>query len=306
MREVDLRRIDLNLLVVLEALLEERSVTRAAQRLGMSQPAASRALARLRRLFADALLVEGRGGYVPSARAEEIRPLLRRTLAGIDEILSAGPFDPARATGQVRLVMADLEAAVLAPPLLARLAAEAPELDLDITPPGGAMFEALERDAVDAIVGALGTAPAGIRRRGLYEDGFVTLLRAGHPAAAEGGLSLERYLELGHVVVSITGSGPAPVDTVLAARGLRRRVRLRVPSFLAAVEIAARSDLAMTLPASLARTAAGMARFTALPPPIDLGRFTMSLLWHARRQDELRHAWLRRTIAEVAREVAES
>ena len=151
----------------------------------MSQPAASRALSRLRALFSDALLVEARTGYILSARAEEIRPVLRRTLAGVGEMLEASPFDPAAATGHVRLLMPDLQAAALAPHLLARLADEAPALDLDILPPGATLFEALESDAVDAIVGVIDEAPAGIRRRGLYEDGFVTLMRAGHPAADE-------------------------------------------------------------------------------------------------------------------------
>jgi len=303
MREVDLRRIDLNLLVTLEALLEERSVTRAAHRLDMSQPAVSRALGRLRTLFGDALLADGKGGYVLSARAEEIRPTLRQVLTGVGDLLEARPFDPAAATGQVRLLMADLEAATLAPRLLARFAAEAPLLDLDILPPGASPFAGLESDAVDAMVGVIGEAPAGIRRRALYDDCLVTLLRTGHRATA-GRLTLKRYLELDHIVVSITGVGPAPVDTVLAGMGHRRRVAVRVPSFLAAVEIAAQSDLVMTLPSSLAQTATGMGRFTALPPPFDLGRFTMSLAWHARRQDEPRHAWLRQAIVAAAKGVA--
>lgn len=299
MREVDLRRIDLNLLVALDALLEERSVTRAARRLGMSQPAASRALSRSRALFADSLLVDGPAGYMLSARAEEIRPALRRMLTGIGEMLKASPFDPAAATGHVRLLMPDLQAAALVPHLLTRLAEEAPALDLEILPLGRTVIEMLERDDADAVVGVIDDGPAGVRRRGLYDDGFVTLMRAGHPAA-DGGLSLDRYLGLGHIVVSITGVGPAPVDVALAGMGRRRRVQVRVPSFLAAVEIAARSDLVMTLPSSLADTAAGMGRFVALPPPIDLGTFTMSLVWHARRQDEPRHVWLRRTVVAAA------
>jgi DNA-binding transcriptional LysR family regulator len=302
MRESDLRHVDLNLLVALDALLEEKSVTRAAQRLGMSQPAASRALARLRTLFADALLVDGRNGYVLSTRAEEIRPVLRRTLTGVGNMLEARPFDPAAATGKVRFLMADLEAAVLAPHLLARVAAEGPALDLDILPPRASLFEALENDAVDAIVGVIDEAPAGIRRRGLYEDVFVTLMRAGHPAAGSK-LNLKRYLDLGHIVVSITGVGPAPVDAALARMGHGRRVKARVASFLAAMEIAARSDLIMTLPSSLAHMAAGMGRLVTLTPPIHLGRFTMSLVWHARHQDEPRHVWLRRVVVDAGKAV---
>lgn len=295
MREVDLRGIDLNLLVALDALLKERNVTRAANRLGLSQPAASRALARLRALFSDALLVETRTGYVLSARAEEIGPALRMTLASIGDMLEMRAFDPAAATGQVRLMMLDLEAAVIGPHFLDRLEVEAPALDLVILPPGPSPFEALASDAADAIVGVVEEAPAGIRRRALYDDGFVTLMRSGHPGA-DHALTLERYLDLGHIVVSITGSGPAPIDLALAQMGRRRRVKVRVPNFLAAVEIAARSDLVMTLPSSLAQTAAGMGRFCVQPPPLALERFTMSLLWHARRQDDPRHIWLRRAI----------
>lgn len=292
---MNLRNTDLNLLVALEALLEEKSVTRAAARLGMSQPAASRALARLRAMFNDALLVDGPGGYLLSARAEEIRPALRHALSGIGEMLAARPFDPLAATGRIRLLMPDLYAAVLGPPLLARLGTEAPGLDLEIIAPGPAIFEALETDGADAAVGVIDEAPAGMRRRALLADGHVTLMRAGHPAAG-GKLTLEQFLELDHVVISVTGVGRAPVDEMLAAMGHRRRVKVRVPNFLAAVEIAARSDLVMTLPQALARTAPGMSRFAALPPPVDPGRFTLSLVWHARHHDAPRHAWLRQTI----------
>jgi DNA-binding transcriptional LysR family regulator len=303
MRGVDLRRIDLNLLVALEALLDEKNVTRAAHRLGMSQPAASRALGRLRALFSDALLVDGPGGYVLSSHAEEVRPVLRRILAGVGEMLEANSFDPATATGRVRLLMPDLEAVTLAPHLLARLAREAPSLDLDIAEPGANGIEALEHDVADAMVALIDEAPAGIRRRGLYEEELVTLMRADHPATARK-LTLNRFLALEHIVVSITGVGPAPVDEALARIGRTRRVKLRVPNFFAAVEIAARSDLIMTLPSSLARAAADMRRFVSLRPPLDLGNFTISLAWHARQQDAPRHIWLRRAIVTAAMDMS--
>lgn len=302
MHEVNLRTADLNLLVVLNALLEERSVTRAAARLGMSQPAASRALARLRTLFSDALLVDGPGGYLPTARAEEMAPLLRNILAGASELLDRRTFDPGTATGPIRLSMIDLEAAVLAPRLIARLAVEAPLADLEVVPPGPRPIDALEADAVDALIGVVGDAPAGIRKRVLYRDRFATQMRSGHPAAAQA-LTLERYLELEHVAVSITGTGRSRVDEVLAGLGRERRVKVRVPSFFAAVEIAARSDLVMTLPMSLAQTAGGMGRFVTLNPPLDLGHVEMSLVWHARHQDAPRHVWLRKTIAAAAAEI---
>lgn len=301
MHEVDLRQIDLNLLVVLDVLLEERNVTRTAARLGMSQPAASRALARLRSTFADALLVEGPGGYLLSVRAEELRADLKRTLSDIGHMLSSGTFDAAKATGRVRLLMPDLQAATLAPYVLARLATEAPMIDLEIGSPGSNPIEAIEAGSADAVIGLIDEAPAGIQRRRLYDESLVTLMRADHPAATND-LTLDRFMALEHIVVSVTGSGPAPMDEALAKIGRMRRVRLRVPNFLAAVEIAARSDLVMTLPQSLARTAADMRRFVALPPPIDLGIFTMSLAWHARQQDAPRHIWLRRAIVAATSE----
>lgn len=299
MRQVDLRGVDLNLLVVLEALLEEKNVTRAAHRLGMSQPAASRALGRLRGLLSDPLLVEGRGGYTLSARAEELREALRQIIASIGAMLEASPFDPAAAKGQLRLVMTDLHATVLGPPILARLAAEAPALDLDIVAPVPALMDALAADAVDAVVGVIDEAPSGIRRRKLYDEALVTLMRAGHPAASRK-LTLDRFLALDHIVVNVTGAGPAPVDEMLSRMGRVRRVKVRAPNFFSAVEIAARSDLVMTLPASLAHAAAGMARFVALPPPVNPGLFALSLLWHARHQEAPRHIWLRSIIVAAA------
>lgn len=302
MREVDLRRIDLNLLVALEALLEEKSVTRAANRLGMSQPAASRALGRLRALFADTLLVDGPGGYLLSTRAEEMRPMLRGILAGVADMMDANAFDPATATGRLRLLMPDLQAAALTPHLLALFSREAPLLDLDIIAPGTKVIEALEKGDADAMVGLIDEAPAGIHRRRLFDEDLMTLLRAGHPASA-GTLSLDRFLALEHIVVAVTGVGAAPVDEVLARLGRTRRVKLRVPNFFAAAEIAAHSDLVVTLPSSLARHAATMQRFVVLPPPLDLGRFTMSLAWHARHQTAHRHIWLRRAIVSAAMEL---
>jgi DNA-binding transcriptional LysR family regulator len=304
MHEMDLRRIDLNLLVALDVLLDERSVTRAAERLGRSQPAVSRCLARLREVFADPLLVEGRGGYLLSERAEAVRPRLRRALAEVGALLAANDFDPATAGGELRLMMPDLLSASLAPPLLARLATEAPGIGLEILPPVPSVSAALESDLADALVGLIDAAPAGVRRRSLYRDSYLTLLRAGHPAAAE--LTLERYLELRHVVVSVTGVGPVPVDVALAALGRRRTVSVRIPSFLAAVEIVAGSDLVITLPATLARRVAGSGRLVAVAPPLDLGGFTMSLVWHARHQDTPRHAWLRRSVVAAAATLATS
>ncbi|MEQ8292772.1 MAG: LysR family transcriptional regulator [Roseovarius sp.] len=301
MHELELRNVDLNLLVMLGVLLEERSVTRAAGRLNMSQPAVSRALGRLRMAFADPLLVEDRGGYCLSARAEDIQPRLKRLLADAGDLMSAREFVPADAVGTIRLLMPDLEATTLAPSLLARLQAEAPALDLEIHPLAGPVFEALGSDTADALIGVIGDAPSGIHARALYDDRYVTLMRRDHPARGLD-LTLERYLDLGHIAVSVAGTGRSAVDEALAELGQTRRVQVRVPSFLAALEIAARSDLLLTIPSSLARTEAARDRLDARPPPLPLAGFTMRLLWHARHQESPRHIWLRNMIVEVAKE----
>jgi DNA-binding transcriptional LysR family regulator len=302
MHQVNLRRVDLNLLTVLDALLEERNVTRAAERLGMSQPAASRALARLRALFRDPLLVDGTGGYFLSARAAELAPALRRTLSGIGGMLESPAFDPANATGRLRLVTPDLYAAVMAPPLLAILSREAPGLDVEFIAPDPTVVDRLESDDIHAILGVIDDAPVGVHRRKLFDDGYVTILRADHPATKRA-LTLDRFLALDHIAINVTGSGPAPLDTLLAAMGRTRRVKVLVPNFLAAVEIAARSDLVMTLPESLARTAAGMHRFVLRTPPVDRGRFALSLLWHVRHQESPAHVWLRAALVEAAAQI---
>ncbi len=292
---MDLRNIDLNLLVVLDALLEVRNVTRAGARLGLSQPATSRALARLRALFGDALLVEGAGGYILSTRAEALRPHLRATLSQINGLLQPAEFNPATATGTIRLAMPDMLAAALLPGVLARLAEAAPTMALDVISPGAAPFRLLEEDQADVVIGLIDEAPAAIRRRSLSDERMVTLMRRDHPAARFG-LTLERFLALEHIVVAITGTGPALVDEALRRQGLSRRVKARVPGFFAALEIVARSDLVVTLPESLARTALAEAGLHIATPPVDLAPVTMSMAWHARHHDLPEHKWLRGVI----------
>ena len=302
MHQVNLRSVDLNLLTILEVLFEERSVTRTGTRLGMSQPAVSRALARLRILFGDPLLVESSGGYVLSERALEIGPALRRSLAEIGDMLEAKDFVAGQATGRVRLATPDLYAAVIMPPLMTRIEREAPQLDLDIVAPGGTFFDRLENGEIDAVLGVIDEAPASFRRRKLFEDAYVMLLRADHPAS-NGHVTLDQFLTLQHIAISITGSGPSPIDRMLAASGRERRVKVRVPSFLAAVQIAARSDLVVTLPKSLARNAPDMKRFVMKKPPADPGGFTLSMVWHVRNQSSRRHVWLRNAIIDAVAQV---
>lgn len=298
MHQRNLRSVDLNLLVVLDALLAARNVTRAAEALGLSQPATSRALGRLRALLGDKLLVEGAGGYSLTPRAIALEPVLKSVLAEISGMLDARPFDPATAQGRIRLMTPDLHTAGLLSPLLAQIAEAAPGLDMEIPPLQEDPLSALENDRIDAVIGVIDTEKSGIQRRALFDDRYMCLLRADHVMARRG-LSMDHFLTLDHVAVAIADVGPTPVDDALAGRGLARRVRVRVPSFLAAMDMVSRSDLVMTLPETLARTADAK-RFAVLPPPLDLPGFTMSLLWHKRYQDAPSHIWLREAIVKAA------
>jgi DNA-binding transcriptional LysR family regulator len=300
---MNLASIDLNLLVALDALLAERSVTRAAQRIGLSQPAASRALGRLRALLGDRLLVRAGGGLVPTPRAAALREPLGRALADVRGLLAPPSFDPTTAQGTIRLWALDLESATVVPSLLARIERLSPGLDIDIRPRLGDPFAALQEGTVDLAVGVFLEAPAGFRRQKLYDDDFVCLVRRGHPIA-KAGLTVERYVEQRHAMVVISGSGRGPVDEMLARRGLARRIALRLPHFLAAPMIVAESDLVITLPRRLGHRFAALSPVVLLEAPLPLPGFAVSQLWHERHQDDPRHSWLRREIAAAARTAA--
>lgn len=302
MREVNLAGVDLNLLVALEALLEERGVTRAAARVGLSQPAMSRALGRLRDLFGDRLLVRTPAGLLPTPRAEALAEPLARALAELRSLLGPDGFDPATARGAVRIVTPDYGSLILLPSLLRRLSREAPGLDVEVLPMGTGADDGLREGRADLAIGRIARAGAGIYRQTLFEDGFACVLRAGHPAA--GRLDLETYLGLAHAFITITGQGRGVVDGMLAERGLARRVALRIPHFVAASLVVSETDLVLTLPRRAAERLAADARLVVLDAPLPLGGFEVVQAWHERRQDDPAHAWIRRQVLAAAREAA--
>ncbi|MGO4122822.1 LysR substrate-binding domain-containing protein [Inquilinus sp. YAF38] len=303
MREVDLRSVDLNLLKLLDALLRDRSVTRAGQRLGLSQPAASRALGRLRRLLADRLVVRTPQGLEPTPRAAALAEPVTRLLEGARAIVAPAAFDPATAHGRIVIGSVDYTTLLVMPALASRLSRLAPGLDVEVPPLVGGHVELIARDAADLALGVYDDLPAGFFRRRLYDEDLVCVVRQGHPVAGQG-LTLERFVALSHVTIVVTGRGEAPVDIALARLGLTRRVAMRLPHFLVAPMLVARSDMILSLPRRLARQAAAMVPLTVLELPLDLDPLSMSMIWHERRQDDPAHAWLRRQVVEAVREVA--
>lgn len=277
----NLRSIDLNLLVILDALLEEAHVSRAAIRLHLLQPATSSALDRLRHLFGDRLLERGRRGMRLTPAAEALRVPLRDALASIATLVRHGETDLATVRRTVRLVVADVPAVTLLPLLHARLARTAPGVTLAVLPwRGGA--EALRQLAageVDLVASVLPSLGPAFHKTPLFEEHYVVAMRLGHPATQ--GFGLHSWLEYPHVVVSADGSTATELDTALSARGLSRRVSVVVPSFATVPPLLSGSDFLALLPSGcVAREArAGLSTFM---PPLPVDGFRLDLAWHAR------------------------
>ncbi|MBL9105329.1 MAG: LysR family transcriptional regulator [Myxococcales bacterium] len=302
--EPNLAAMDLNLLVTLEALLGERHVTRAAARLGLSQSATSHALARLRRLLGDPLLVRDGQLLVPTTRAAALAPRLAEALASLRSVLAPpAAFDPATARRRFTLGMADYAQFVLLPPLLARLSAAAPHVDLVVRD------SAIDRlDEIDFTVAPdssvarsdplRGGRQPALRGRRLFRERYVCVARRGHPRIGKK-LDLATFVALPHAFIAPRGTPGGVVDDALAERGLTRRVALMIQHFLVAPDAIAGSDLIITLAERLARAFAGRLPLALHEPPLALPRFTMQLYWHERRHLDPAHQWLRRQILEV-------
>lgn len=320
-----LAALDLNLVVAFDALARERSVTRAAERMGLTQSAMSHALGRLRSLLNDPLLVRGRGGMVLTPRAESLVVPLRGGLVAIGRALGQpAAFEPKSARRSFAIASPDLFDVLAIPPLLERMRDEAPGVDLAVVPADPRrLADQLETGDVDvAIVPQIddvrnrgSDAPdSGLRRRTLLRDGFACFVRAGHRClAARTGkrgknkpaqLSLDAYVGLSHALVSPTGEGLGFVDELLAKRGLRRRIALRVPHFHSALTIVAMSDLVLTAPTALVRLASTDIPVVALDPPLALPRHSVNMHWHERFSNDAGHAWLREMILQLAPRLA--
>ncbi len=301
----DLFHVDLNLLVVLRALLETRSVTRTAERSGMSQPAVSRALAKLRRIFDDALLVKSGTVMRPTIRGSALVEPLQKALAGLTDVLSdRPPFDPASTTRVFRIATTDYGATVILPRLSGLMFSEAPRASVEIAPVDGQTFRNLGETNLDLALYSDNPVPPTLRARDLFRETFACLLRAGHPALARserGRMRLEDYVSVSHILVSVPGGRPGPVDTALAALGHSRHVAVRIPYFSTAALVAANSDLVLTIPRRAAENFSDDSRLRLVEPPLELPNFGYRMLWHERTHAEPDHAWLRRMVLRAVR-----
>lgn len=292
---INLHRLDLNLLRTLDVLLSEHNVTRAAQRLNLSQPSVSIQLARLRDIFADPLLLPGPRGMLPTARADELRGPLRDALTALElAVAPASHFDPATAAQTWRVAATDYMASAILLPALHTLRRASPGSRLAVfeLQPSRLVSQA-ERDEVDLFFHTRDGAPAELHQRLLFSERYVLAGRAGHPAL-RAPLSLAQFCQLDQVIVSPDGGGfHAATDTALANLGLSRRVVLSVPHFLFMLETLRNSDLVAVVPERLARGVSGL---VVVEPPLAVAGFDMLMLWHERWHRDPAHQWLRQQI----------
>lgn len=291
-------RLDLDLLVALEALLALGNVTRAAARLGITQSAMSHRLRRLRDALGDPIVVAGRSGLVPTPRAEQLARVVTRSLHELRTALAtAAAFDPATSTRTFTVVTSDFAEFEILPRVLEELSRSAPRVTTVMREPSADMLDMLERGAVDLIVGPQLGAISGLVQRKVGEDFLASIVRADHPLVGKH-LDLETYLAVRHLVVDPTGAGAiGAVDHALSRIDRRRDVAMRVPHFLGAPFIVARSDLVLTAPWALLRHFANLLPLSIFEPPIELPTGRTFMTWHERVTDDAAHIWLRELTA---------
>jgi DNA-binding transcriptional LysR family regulator len=299
---MDIRAVDLNLLKAFDALIRERAVTRAAGRIGLSQPAMSHALSRLRSLFADDLFVRTPDRMEPTARAREIAPLVSAAIEHIEAALNLGVgFDPAKSAAIFTAGMAEYAEVALVGRLAESFAREAAKATLRLTPVTGAeAAERLDSGVIDVAVAHLRALPAHLDSMVLLRDPFVMIARRGHPLGCRSP-SIEAYAALSHVLVSPRGDTSGAIDRALADFGLKRRIALLVATYLALPAVLTASDLVATVPRRTARQIAAIAEIEITPLALDLS-VPVSMAWHRRAASEPAQVWFRSLLIEAARE----
>ena len=283
MAKADIRRLDFTLLTVLRSVLRTRRTTETARELAMTQSTVSHALARLRSILGDELFVRRPHGLEPTPRALGLAPVLDTLFALASDLVESRPFDPAEATGVVRIGASDYHCALLAAPLIARLGEAAPKLRLSFRPlVRSAALDALQAGTVDVAIGRFGALPASFASSRLFDETY-SVVAAARRRDGSGAFDLEAYLAARHIVVSLDGDLEGVVDDALRAMGMRREVVAAVPYFLSALAAAAESDVVVTLPSRIAAAYAQRFGLLVFAPPLELGSFPVSAVIPAAR-----------------------
>ena len=299
---MNLNSLDLNLLVALDALLREANVSRAAMRIGLSQPAASHALQRLRDLVGDPLLVRNGSRMELTPRALGLRAPLAQTLDQVRGLFLPDAFDAASSDRQFRLMMPDLAVELLVPPLMAKITKAAPNVRIDVVPwRGPAIFPADFARTIDMVI-SIGNAFKGFHRQLLYADSDALAVRRGHPV----GNRLKKqdaFLDARHVAVIIRGQNEDLIDTWLRSKGIERKIALVVPGYIEALHVAARTDLVAFVPRRLIAALSKQLSLATVTPPLDPGIDEQFMFYPTRAQMDPGSIWLRRLMLETGQEL---
>jgi DNA-binding transcriptional LysR family regulator len=298
---MNLRNLDLNLLVTLDALLHEQSVTRAAARLHLSQPAVSHALARLREAFGDPLLVRGQHGMTPTPVALSFREPLRRTLEDLEQVLATSRgFDPGKSTVTYRLGVVDYVSFLLLPAVMELLRKRAPSIKLVAVQPSSIeeASDGLANGSLDLAIGFIVAPPPRTRRRVLLHDSFCCLASAAHHDDAT--LTMTDYIQAAHLGISTSGRLDGLIDATLEHLGMRRNVAMSVPHFFAAAAIAAQTDLLLAAPRRVAAMLTPTLPLRVLELPFNAPRLELSQVWHERTHTDPAQRWLRTMVSAAA------
>jgi len=293
-------RYDLNLLPIFVALMEERSVTRAAERMGMTQPALSNALSRLRLMLQDQLFVRERYGIQPTPIALELSPLIAEALAQLDDaVLGQQAFDPAQAERLFTIAPNGYVEFVLVPAIVARLEKVAPGIKLRLTPFGNDLVETGVVSGTTALVlGRIVDPPDNLVVQHLMDEGLACAVRTDHPGVGDV-MTREQFETMKHVNIVPPGRMRAGLFQALAQQQLKRDVAISVTNFFAVAEMVAVTDYCATLPSLICRRLMHDPRLKILPAPVDLGSFPVEMAWHVRYRHDPAHRWLRALIGAV-------
>ena len=305
-------KIDLNLLVYLDALLRERNVTRAAYSLGISQPALSNGLRRLRDYFGDPLLVRTSEGMAPTEQALELQPMIRQVLVQIDQAVQPRkPFDPESSHRVFRIMSSDYAESTLIPSLLRQVRMTAPHITLDILTPSDVSFQDVEQGRVDMAINRFDDMPQSFHQRTLWQDSFSCLVSRSNPILEE--FTLDNYLQARHIWVSKTGMGIGVgvnpkdiqrlgwVDEALGRLGHKRAITVFTRHYHVAMQLAQNNDLIATLPSRAARLQQDNPQLVMLAPPFDIDQIELKMAWSPLLHHTPAHQWLRRIICSVAK-----
>ena len=311
---MNISRVDLNLLVYLDVLLRECNVTRAAEELGISQPAMSNSLRRLRDLFNDPILVRTSDGMTPTDRALELQPMVRKVLSAAEQaILPKTEFEPSESNRIFRIMASDYTESTLLPVLLRQLRKQAPNIRLDIMTPSDVSFHDVERGKVDMVINRFDSLPQSFHQVHLWDDSFSCVMSVDNPVKDR--WNLESYLSSKHVWVSKTGMGEGVgmtpddvqrlgwVDEALSKQGVKRDISLFTRHYQVALLLAEQDDLIVTIPSMSAKSIANSDRVVILDPPFEIERMRLKMVWSPLLQHDPGHKWLRQLIKSVSVEI---